>query len=410
MNILIVGVSGFIGRHLYDALSQQGHHVTGCSRNEVANINWQKFDFTQSVNDWNLQLQKTDMVINAVGIYQQSATHPFSQAHDIGPKRLFEACKKLSVKVIQISAIGAELEHPVTEFLSSKRNADQALLEGNESNIVLYPGIVLGEQGRSTRQLSLLSRLFCMPLVFGKNRELPLISIYQLTSHIIKLINNWPTSKRAEVLIAKPETMEYLLNNLRQWMGLGKGCFIPIPKLLIKFTFLVFPKLSVGAFNKQSIDMLSAYSTKEVNPISNETASESLLKDNVTTDFNKSIKLRMLFYLNLITLSVIWIVSGLSSLINIEQSRELIAFTGISGSVGDTIILTAAMGDIILGVLLCFPQLRRSVIKIQISIIVIYSLIISIFIPMFWLHPFAPIIKNLAMIVLALYLLIEEKE
>ena len=410
MNILIVGVSGFIGRHLYDALSQQGHQLIGCSRTKVANINWQKSNFNQSVEDWEQQLQAIDLVINAAGIYQQSTSQSFSYVHDEGPRKLFEACNNLSIKVIQISAIGAELEHPVTEFLTSKRNADQALLQGNEANVVLYPGIVLGEQGRSTRQLSLLARLFCMPLTFGKNKELPLISIHQLTNYIIDLINNWPTSKQAAVLVAKPETMEHLLNNLRQWMGLGKGCFISIPGSLINLTFFLLPNLSIGAFNKQSIKMLSAYSNKEVVPITNETASDSLLKNNATASFNKAIKLRMLFYINLMTLSIIWIVSGLSSLLNIEQSRELISLIGVKGGLGDTIIVTAAIGDIILGILLYLPQLRRWVIKIQISVIVIYSLIISIFIPLFWLHPFAPIIKNAAMVVLALYLLIEEKE
>jgi nucleoside-diphosphate-sugar epimerase len=38
MNILIVGVSGFIGRHLYHVLGQHGHHLTGCSRHEVPEI------------------------------------------------------------------------------------------------------------------------------------------------------------------------------------------------------------------------------------------------------------------------------------------------------------------------------------------------------------------------------------
>ena len=156
--------------------------------------------------------------------------------------------------------------------------------------------------------------------------------------------------------------------------------------------------------------MLAAYSNKDYAPITNETASDSLLKNNATANFNKDIRLRMLFYINLITLSIIWIVSGLSSLLNIEQSRELISLTGINGGLGDTIIFTAAIVDIVLGVLLYLPQLRRPVIFMQLFIIVIYSLIISIFIPMFWLHPFAPIIKNMAMVVLALYLLIEEKE
>ena len=255
-----------------------------------------------------------------------------------------------------------------------------------------------------------MARLVCIPLAFGRNKELPLISIHQLTRHIIGHINNWPMSKQADVLVAKPETMEHLLNNLRQWMSLGKGCFISIPKPLINLTFFLFPKLSLGAFNKQSINMLSAYSNKEVVPITNETASDSLLKNNATASFNKDIRLKMLFYINLITLSVIWIVSGLSSLLNIEQSRELISLIGIEGNSGDTIIVTAAIGDIVLGMLLFLPQLRLLIIKIQISVIIIYSLIIAIFIPLFWLHPFAPIIKNMAMVVLALYLLIEKKE
>jgi len=410
MKILIIGVSGFIGRHLYDALSQQGHHVMGCSRNKVANINWQKLDFNKSLADWEQQLHPFDIVINTAGIFHQSASQQFKQIHDIGPTKLFEACKKHSLKVIQISAIGAQLEKPATEFLSSKRKADQTLLEANEANIVLYPGIVLGERGQSTRQFSLLARLFCIPLAFGRNKELPLISIYQLTDHIIELINHWPSSKQANVLVAKAETMEHLLNNLRQWMSLGKGCFMAIPESLIKFTFFIFPKLSVGVFNKQSIAMLSSYSTTDIIPVTNETASDSLLKNNATINFNKTIRLKMLFYFNLITLSVIWVISGLSSLLNIEQSRELISLIGLKVSLGDPIIFIAAAGDIVLGIFLFLPRLRRWVIKLQISVIVIYSLIISIFIPLFWLHPFAPIIKNLAMVVLAFYLLIEDKE
>lgn len=305
MNILIVGVSGFIGRNVYDALSQKGHHLVGCSRHEVANINWQRLDFNQSIEGWQQQLSNIDIVINAVGIYQESASQSFSSVHDTGPKKLFAACKNLSVKVIQISAIGAEQEQPVTEFLRSKRNADKALLESDVANVVLYPGIVLGEQGRSTRQLGVLARLFCMPLVFGRNKELPMISIQQLTQRIVEIVQQWPASKMTQVLVAKPETMEELLNNLRCWMGLGKGRFVAIPKSIINFMFLLFPKLSVGAFNKQSIEMLSTYSKNDYEPMSNETASASLLKNKASASFNKTMKLRLLFYINLMTLSII---------------------------------------------------------------------------------------------------------
>lgn len=410
MNILILGVSGFIGNHLYHALNLRGHRVTGSSRSEVPNIHWQGFSFNQSKKDWQLQLKNIDIVINAVGIYQQTASQDFLQTHETGPKKLFDVCNKLGIKVIQISAIGADSENPSTEFLSSKRNADQYLLKGDLANVVLYPGIVLGEQGRSTRQLSLLARLPVMPLAFGRNKKLPLISIHQLTAHIVKTIDVWPQIKQATVLVAHEESMEYLLNNLRAWMKLKKGYFIAIPKQCVSLIFKVLPNLSLGAFNKQSSEMLSDYAKRSYTAITKQTASDSLLEHKSSTSFNKELKLRLLFYINLIVLGIIWIVSGLSSLISFEQSRELIAQIGISGNIGDSIIISAAIGDVLLGVFLWYPPLRRCVIYTQILIMLIYSIIISIAIPVFWLHPFAPIIKNLAMLVLALYILIQEKE
>ena len=410
MHILITGVSGFIGQNLYRVLSHDGHKVTGCSRKEVAGINWKPFDFNTSLEELGINLQDFDLVINTIGIYQQSPTQGFTEIHDLGPKRLFDACRVHKVRVMQISAIGADQDHPVTDFLKSKRNADQYLLNGSLPNIVLYPGIVLGQAGRTTRQLSLIARLPCIPLVFGRNIKLPLISIDQLTEYVLSIINNWPETKQAKVLVAKPETMEHLLNMLRLWMGLGKGCFISVPNYLVKLGFYLLPKLSIGAFNKQSIELLSAYSKTTTLPISNQTASDSLLRNKATEDYLKDLRIKTLFYINLIALGLIWIISGLSSLINFDQSRELISLIGINGILGDTIISTAAIADILLGIFLWVPRIRRWVIYIQISVMLVYSIIITAFIPIFWLHPFAPIIKNLAMIVLALYLLVEEKE
>jgi nucleoside-diphosphate-sugar epimerase len=415
MNILIVGVSGFIGQHLYHALSQDGHHLTGVSRHEIPDINWKKFNFKQNQNEWEQQLQRIDLVINTAGIYQQFNQEGFSQVHDLGPKRLFDACRNNHIKVIQISAIGAEQDKPITEFLRSKRHADQYLLAHPLPNIVLYPGIVLGEQGKSTRQLSLLASLYFIPMVFGRQKKLPLISIYQLTEVIKEFIKNWPENSTAKVLIAKPETMENLLTNLLKWMNLGRGYFIVIPEQLTRLTFYFFPKLSIGTLSRQSMTMLTDYSNKtppkEI--FTQESASESLLKHKATKGFKKGIQIKILFYLNLFTLSIIWIVSGISSIISIEQSRELISLIGINGSLGDAIIFTAAVGDIILGLLLWVSlwhqRLMRWIIYTQIGVMIIYSIILSITLPIFWLHPFAPIVKNLALLILSIYLLVEEK-
>lgn len=421
MRILIVGVSGFIGRHLYRALSQQGHYLIGCSRHKVADINWQGFSFEQSIQDWHKQLQHIDIVINAAGIYQQSQSQRFAQIHDHGPKRLFTACTQNNIRVLQISAIGAEQEVPVSDFLQSKRNADQYLLKQAQAlaqkyaHVVLYPGIVLGEKGKSTRQLCTLAQSYCIPLVFGKQIELPLLSIYQLSDFVVNLLKHWPKNNQSVCLLAKAESMEHLLNQLRHWLNFSSAYFIYIPGQITQAMFYCLPKLSIGVFNKQSIEMLTVYSHKSipaaiVTPIMNETASDSLLKNTASSDFKRSLRHNILFYINIFVLSLIWIMSGMSSLVNIEQSRELIALIGVQGQWADVLIISAAIGDILLGLLIwAGSTMRRWILYMQLGVMLIYSIILTLFMPIFWLHPFAPIIKNLALLVLVLYLLNEEQ-
>jgi len=426
MNILIVGVSGFIGNHLYHALLEQGHHLKGCSRNSVSGINWKAFSFQQADEIWEQLLDDVDLVFNAAGIYLESENTTFNDVHNNGPIKLFEVCNKKQIRVIQISAIGAEQQHPVCEFLNSKRKADQFLLKSDIPQVVLYPGIVLGEGGKSTQQLSLLARQYIRLLVFSRKQKLPLVSIYQLTELIVNIINNWPDKNLCKVVIAKPESTESLLRNLRRWMNLNKntGFEIYLPITFVSLIFKIYPGFSLGVFNRHSIEMLKKYSqAKELQikieqssgeqmyrAIADKTASESLLRSKASGAFIKSGKLTSLFYFNLLTLSFIWIMSGISSLVNIEQSRELINWLGFNVHSGDILILAASIADILLGIGLWFLRFRSLVIYMQIGLMIIYSIIISLYMPLYWLHPFAPLIKNIAMLVLSLYLLMEEKK
>jgi nucleoside-diphosphate-sugar epimerase len=414
MNILIVGVSGFIGRHLYGELEKLGLKIYGCSRHPVTNINWHPFDLSQSLEDWLLLLKNIDIVINAVGIYQQTKTDHFLQTHELGPKILFDACAIAVVKVIKISDIGAEQSQPNSLFLRSKRAADQYLLAQSQANVVLYPGIVLGEGGSTTEQLLMVAHLPCIPLVFSPQTKLPLVSLQQLTDFIIELINHWPDSKQTYCLLAKEETIEQLFNQLHHWLGYQKVIFIPVPQVVIKAVFTLFPQFSLGAFNQQSFMMMSNYCKNKVSQypsmLAHHTASSSLIKQAISPLFKQKMTISFLFYINLTILSIIWLMSGISSLVNMQQSRELMALIGITDTLADSIIVIAAIGDILIALLLWLGTAWLGtawVVYLQLGVMLIYSLILSICLPIFWLHPFAPIVKNLAMWVLSLYLLAE---
>ncbi|MDD2776684.1 MAG: DoxX-like family protein [Gallionella sp.] len=116
--------------------------------------------------------------------------------------------------------------------------------------------------------------------------------------------------------------------------------------------------------------------------------------------------------LNLIrvTLALIWLVTGALSLgiFPVRDSLALLARVGLHNTVAAVALYGSAVLDILLGILTLLRPTRR-LWQAQAALIVSYSLIIAVYLPDYWLHPFAPILKNLP-ILLLLWLLVQYEE
>jgi hypothetical protein len=64
----------------------------------------------------------------------------------------------------------------------------------------------------------------------------------------------------------------------------------------------------------------------------------------------------------------------------------------------------AALADLALGVATLWPRRPRALWWLQIALVLGYTLIISLRLPEFWLHPYGPVVKNLPFLV-ALWML-----
>lgn len=111
------------------------------------------------------------------------------------------------------------------------------------------------------------------------------------------------------------------------------------------------------------------------------------------------------------SLGVMWIFTAIVSfgLYPVEDSLALLERAGVPTVLQPTALYGAAALDLLLGVLTVAGRRRRLVWLAQLALILAYTIIITLRLPEFWLHPYGPVLKNLP-IVAAIWLLLAFEE
>ena len=109
-------------------------------------------------------------------------------------------------------------------------------------------------------------------------------------------------------------------------------------------------------------------------------------------------------------LAAIWLVTAALSfgLYPIEQSVLLVQGLGASAAMSRIFVYAGALLDLIMGLATLFFA-RRLLWLAQMAVILTYTLLATALVPEYWLHPFGPLLKNLAVLTL-LWLLYRHDE
>lgn len=112
------------------------------------------------------------------------------------------------------------------------------------------------------------------------------------------------------------------------------------------------------------------------------------------------------FLLLRISIALVWIWTGIVSLglYPTQQSYELLARVGITGARAPVMLYGAAVLDLLVGIGTLVLRRRQWLWLLQLTVIGGYTVIITVKLPEFWLHPYGPLSKNLVMLA-AIYLL-----
>jgi uncharacterized protein YbjT (DUF2867 family) len=412
MVILITGASGFIGRHLQIALRAAGHTVMGLRRSASASGR-EHADFTRDLEPevWVPRLAGVDVVINAVGILRETRKQSFDAIHTRAPQALFRACVTAKVpRVIQISALGAD--QGTSGYFRSKHAADVTLASLPLEWTIVQPSLVYGTGGTSAHLFSMLATLPITPLPSGGHQRVQPIHIDDLIAAIVALCVRTDMSRRTVPLVGpRPLTLKQMLQSLRESLGLGPAWSIAVPRWLMQTSARV-AELSPGSLlDRETLAMLEAGNTAD--PAMTTSLIERAPRE-VTSFVPRELKallrreaqLSWLLPLLRYSIAAVWIWTGIVSagLYPREESLLLLERTGVPSALGPLMLYGAAALDFAFGLATLLLQRRRLLWLLQIALIALYSVIITIKLPEFWLHPYGPILKNLPMLA-ALYLL-----
>lgn len=426
MRVLVTGASGFIGSHLVHALRTAGHYVIACARNPAhqimrdSGIEMIRVEFTSDhdVSMWIPRLKDVDVVINTVGIIREHGKQTFDALHSAAPIALFHACKQVHVKkVVQISALGAD-ETAFSQYHVTKKAADDFLMNLNIDWAVLRPSIVYGPGAKSFAFFKGLSILPYVPLADLGDQVIQPIHIDDIVTAVLRLLEpEAPKQACIELVGPRVTSIKELLIQLRQWLGAGEPRFIQIPYSLSLLAARLGGFLGNTPRTAELIKIIQKGNTgsmAQFQAVFNYTPKElSKVIENTYLQQSDIWHARLYFLKPLLrySLALVWLLTGIVSLFIYPHalSYDLLARLGITGVAAPITLTLASVLDIGLGLALWMNYRVQLFGSIQIATILAYSVLIIATLPEYLIHPFAPIAKNLPIVVATMIMIALER-
>jgi uncharacterized protein YbjT (DUF2867 family) len=414
VRVLITGASGFIGRAVAEALLRQGHDVicagrrpkalaAGTRRCELLSVDLAQ---TPSVEWWLPRLAHVDAVVNAAGILRETDGQAFRALHTEAPIALFKACATGGVGVVvQISALGADAQAQ-SRYHLSKKAADEALRELPLRAGVVQPSLVYGPGGAST---GLFHRLAAMPLLAFPRCASMMVQPVHLDDAVegVLALLRAPPAHHMTVAFVGPRalSMRDYLSQLRASLRIGGRLrMVPMPELLFRWTAAVAAHVPGSSLDSETAGMLLRGNVAPSEPFTAllgrppRDVAQFIPPSQAPALRAQAVAGVWLPVLRVaIALLWLWTAAVSFGLYPVADSLDLLARVGLHGSAALVALYGAAGLDLALGVLTLASaqRWRVSVWALQLLLIAGYTLLISLFLPEYWLHPYGPISKNL---------------
>jgi uncharacterized protein YbjT (DUF2867 family) len=409
MRVLLTGATGFIGRAVAHALRQRGHAVVRAVRHpKRGETDAVRADFASvPACDWWLpHLAGIDAVVNAVGILREQGGQSFRALHTEAPVQLFQACAAAGVRgVVQISALGADA-HARSAYHRSKKAADDVLRTLPLRAAIVQPSLVYGPGGTSAALFNKLAMAPALPFPQGGRMLVQPVHIDDVVAGIVRLVEAPPAGVQTLAFAgAQPLALRDYLAELRQALGEPRRQWIlPMPAALFRAGAAMAAHLPASMLDTETADMLLSGNATQDNALPAllqhaPRPPREFIAPGTREAQRRTAALDLWLPVLRVALAVLWLWTAAVSLgwYPVQDSYALLARVGLHGALATIALYGAAFLDLLLGVLtLAAPaRWRRLVWLAQLALIGGYTLLITVFLPEYWLHPYGPMAKNL---------------
>jgi nucleoside-diphosphate-sugar epimerase len=399
--ILIVGGTGFIGRHIAGRLAAAGHSILAAGRHDVDIAHDDEARLRAKVAGF-------DVVVNCAGLVRDVGANTMDAVHAEGAMRLFSACIAAGVpRLIHISALGAAPQGE-TDYQRSKGESEAFFTDADPHGEridwrVLRPSVVVGRGGASTRWLLAAAALPVLPCIGRDDWRFQPVHVDDLAELVVRLAEGAASARMIDVVGPEPMTAYELTRILRNWLRLRPTGSVRIPERLFEIATKIGGRFTNGPLNPDVMKMLAGGNVSDPSALTEALGRpprslRTALAEEPASDADRMAA--RLFFLKPVlrwSLALLWIATGLLSfgLYPVNKSYEMLAAIGLTGPVAGMALYGGAALDLVLGMLLLRGYRAGLIGLLQLASMAAFT-VLALGLPAeYWLHPFAPILKNL---------------
>ncbi|TDT73979.1 uncharacterized protein YbjT (DUF2867 family) [Litoreibacter halocynthiae] len=421
-NVLVLGAYGLIGSAIARHLDSAGHSVSGLGRTRATalkvlpNISWIIEDTRNLTTQqaWASILSDVSIVVNCTGALQNGPQDDLEAVHHHAVTALATDCTKRDVQLIQISAVGAELDAP-SSFMASKARGDAAIKASGCRSQIFRPGLVLSETAYGgTAMLRMLAAVpLVQPLAFAET-QIQTVSTADIAAAVLAAVKgDVPDGFEGDLVEPEPHTLAEVVHQLRHWLGFSDAAsqFHP-PRVVIKTATAIADGLSLlgwrSPLRSNAVSVLEGGITGDpapwralnLTPVAPLT--ETLGTMTARAEDRLAARISLVTPVLVATLALFWLVSGVVGLFQANNAARVLQDVGWPYLMAVTSVVFWAFVDIALGAAIMIRRHAAKACWAMIAVSAIYLVASTVITPHLWADPLGPLVKIFPAMALAL--------